>query len=52
MYHETKLLKPSAEFVQATFSIVDSLDPPLSVTVSAPERIFEWSQPWIELDNP
>ena len=52
MYHEAKLFKPSTELLQASFCIVDRLDPPLSVTVSALERIFEWSQPWIELNNP
>ena len=51
VHHEAKLFSPSAELVQATFCIVDCLDPSLSVTVSAPERIFEGSQPWIELDN-
>ena len=51
MHNEAKFLCPPTELLQASFCIIDRLDPFLGVTVSAPKRIFEGSQPWIELNN-
>ena len=51
MDYKAELLCSPAELLQAAFCIVDGFDPFLSVTVSAPERVFKRAEPWVELNN-
>ena len=51
MHHEAKFLCPPTELIQAAFCLVDRLDPFLGVAISAPERVFERFEPWVELKD-
>ena len=40
-----------AELLEPSLSLVDLLDPVLCFAEAVLERILEWRQPWVELDN-